>query len=79
MGSAQAEEGVQTREEWAQLRSRQGAPYDYGPKRMPDEAHLGRIQARRFDVIENLGHQTVGHRVEVGEGIALFAHERIYM
>lgn len=71
MGSAQAEEGVQTRQKRPQLRSRQGATDDYGPKGMPDEADLRRIQARRFNVIENFGHQAVGHRLEIGEGVAL--------
>lgn len=71
MRSAQAEEGVQTRQKRAQLRSRQGATDDYGPKGMPDEAHLRRIQARRFNVIEDFSHQTVGHRLKVGEGVAL--------
>lgn len=71
MRSAQAEEGVQTRQKWAQLRPRQSATDDYGPKRMPDEAHLRRIQTRRFNVIENFGHQSVGHRLKIGEGVAL--------
>jgi len=71
MRSAQAEERVQARQKRTKLWSRQGAPDDYGPKGVPDEAHLRRIQARRFDVIENLGHQPVSHCVEVGEGVAL--------
>ena len=71
MGSAEAEKSVQPRQERPELRPRQSAAYDDGPEGVADEADLCRRHGRVLDVMQNLVHQPVRHRVEVRERVPL--------
>lgn len=62
MRTGEREEGVQARQQWTHLWTRQCAAHNDGAQRMRHKGDARRVQATAVDMVENLGHQPARQR-----------------
>lgn len=66
MRTGEREEGVQARQQWTHLWTRQCAAHNDGAQGMRYKGDARRIQATAVDMVENLGHQPARERKRKG-------------